>query len=444
VKLPERRSRLANDKVAIIPWGLILEDFLHPNGLTLDDFCDGFTGSWIFGYVDALRTAGVDSVIVAVSSGVDDVTWRVHSPTGATIVLLPVPRTYRALRKTMRSPHGRTARATFRGPRAVKLPLLPLLFLLKELAPYLATPLRKLAGVLELEACRTVLCQEYEFPRFDICVGLGRVKRIPVFASFQGGDYQRWKIEGLVRPLTVRAAAGLIIPSQTEVTRVETRYRPRAVARIPNPVDLGVWRPYERAHARTELGIPETAPVAAWHGRMELWKKGLDTLLEAWARIAENFEDARLLLVGSGGDAPAVRSDIVRRGLASVVWIDRYLHDRAEIARLLSCADVYLFTSRHEGFPVAPLEAMACGLPVVASDVGGIRDIVSEGEATGGVIVPVDDADRTAEEAVRVLADPGLRSLLSRAALRRSEAFGLEPTGERLASFLLPAASGRP
>jgi glycosyltransferase involved in cell wall biosynthesis len=249
--------------LAIVPWGLILEDFLAPNELTLDDFCDEFTGSWMFGYVDALHAMGIRSVIVCVSSGVDVVTRRVHRPTGADICLLPVPRVYRFLRRGMRSAHGRTVTAVFRGPHWGHLALWPLLFAAKELAPFVSMPARTLARELERDGCRVVLCQEYEFPRFDVCVTLGQLKDLAVFGTFQGGDYQRWRLERIVRPLTVRRAAGLIIPSAAEVERVRTRYRPRAIAQIPNPIDLDTWRPYDRSPVRREFGIPEQARVAA-------------------------------------------------------------------------------------------------------------------------------------------------------------------------------------
>lgn len=422
--------------LAIVPWGLILEDFLIPNQLTLDDFCDKFTGSWMFGYVDALDAAGIKTLIVCVSSGVDVVTRRVHRPTGADICLLPVPPLYRLLRRGMRAPYARTATATFRGPTPLQLPLLPVLFAAKELAPFVSMPARTLAAELRRDGCRVVLCQEYEFPRFDVCVTLGRLKGVAVFATFQGGDYQRWRLERILRPLSVRWADGFIIASAAEVHRVKRRYRPRAIARIPNPVDLDTWKPYDRAPVRRELAIPDNAPVVAWHGRVEVWKKGLDTLVEAWEHLSKRQPDALLLMIGTGPDVAAVRRQIGELGLNTILWIDRYFHDRHELARLLAAADVYVFTSRHEGFPVAPVEAMACGLPVIASDVSGIRDVLVDGEGSGGVVVQSQDPERVAGAISRLLGDEVLRRTLGEAARRRAEAFGLQPIGDRLRTFL--------
>jgi len=427
--------RRLDEAVAIIPWGLVIEDFLTPNRLTLDDFCDRFTGSWIFGYANALRSAGLRPTIICVSSTVDTVTWRTHLPTLTEICLLPVPRTYRVLRRTMKSPYGRSVTSTFRGPRIAHLVLFPLLFPAKELAPFLATPTRRLMRELNRTSCRVLLCQEYEFPRFDTCIWLARRSGIRVYGVFQGGNYQRWALERIVRPLTIPRASGLIIPSASEGERVRRRYAPPPIARIPNPIDLDVWKPYSRASGRRALNISEGVPVLAWHGRVDL-QKGLDTLVKAYELVLANAPDCVLLMLGTGAHAEAVRVLIGESGLRNIIWVDRYLHDPTEIARLLACADIYVFASRHEGAALAPLEAMACGLPVVATNAGAMAEILERGEASGGVIVPVEDHPEMARQILRLLANGSLRSTVARAARKRAEEFGSRTVGERLRDLL--------
>ena len=428
--------------LALLPWGHVLEDFLAPNGLSLDDFCNDFTGSWMFAYADALRAAGVKTVIFCVSSSVGEVARRVHGATGTEICIVPAPRAYRVLRSRMRSGYGRTVADTFGYRPPARRALYPLHFVAMEAAPYLSTPTRTLARELRRYGCSTVLCQEYEFPRFDVCVALGRLQRLAVFATFQGGDYQRWRLERLTRPLAIRLGAGLVVASSAEADRVRARYRARGVGRIPNPVDLETWRPSDRIAARRALGIPDKARVVAWHGRVQLWKKGLDTLIDVWVRVSGAGDtNALLLLVGTGEDAAAIRLRLRELGAQNILWIDRYVHDRAEIAALLAAADVYAFTSRHEGFPQAPVEAMACGLPVVATDVSGIRDVLSQGERSGGVIVPVDQPERFTQELSRLLDDIPLSRRLGQLARSRAEAFGTQSIGAQLRSFLFPVAS---
>ncbi len=157
-----------------------------------------------------------------------------------------------------------------------------------------------------------------------------------------------------------------------------------------------MWRPVDRADARASLGIPRAARVAVWHGRVAVQQKGLDILLSVWEQVCRERQgrDLRLLLIGTGQDAEELQKRIAALPVRNVQWINEYVLDRARMRAFLSAADVYVFLSRHEGFPVAPTEAMACGLPVVAAATNGIPDILEDGEASGGIVVPQGDAGR--------------------------------------------------
>jgi len=258
--------------VALLPWGNVMEDFLDTIGVSLEAFCKEFTGSWMFGYVDALRQVGVRTVVICVSARVVAPSRFTHVPTGASICVLPVPRIYRRLRRKMVNPYGRTIRQMFGEIGHSRFFLLPVLGAFKEAVLYMTTPLRSIARELRREGCKVILCQEYEYPRFDVCVMLGRLMRLPVFATFQGGDYQRCRIERYLRPHTVRACAGLIIATQRENQRVRTRYGidPTKLTRIFNPINLELWSAIDRAEARGALAIPADAQVIVWHGRVSI------------------------------------------------------------------------------------------------------------------------------------------------------------------------------
>lgn len=121
-----------------------------------------------------------------------------------------------------------------------------------------------------------------------------------------------------------------------------------------------------------------------------------------------------------------------------MVWIDEYIRDRQKIQQYLSAADVYTLPSRKEGFPVAPIEAMACSLPVVAADVAGISDILAKGEANGGLVVPSGDAKALALALGRVLDDQAWgRELGKLARFRAEECFSFEVIGKQLRDTLL-------
>jgi starch synthase len=172
---------------------------------------------------------------------------------------------------------------------------------------------------------------------------------------------------------------------------------------------------------------------------VDIRRKGLDVLLAAWRCVCAERpqDDLLLILMGSGVDANALAADIERTHVPHLRWIRDYVLDKDRIRRLLSAGDVYVLPSRHEGFPVAPLEAMACGLPVVAASAPGVSDILAEGEASGGIIVPTGDAPALARTVGRLVDDVALaRDLGARARRRVETAFGVDVVGGQLAHLL--------
>jgi glycosyltransferase involved in cell wall biosynthesis len=442
--------------IALLPCCDLFEDFFDTIGMSLETYCKELTGGWQFNYIESLQQVGVRTVIFFFSARVSKTTRLLHIPTGATICVLPPSRVYRAYRAIRRqagniwkrlkgkpsevkaagSIQTNSAESTHRSPLGV----------LKDgvmsLGSYLSTPLGLLIRELRSEGCDAILCQDYEYARFDICVLLGKFMHLPVFATFQGGDKLPSLFEYPLRWLSLRASSGLIIASQLERQRVQTFYgvSPTKLVPIFNPMDVATWRATDRDEARSALGIPNDAHVVAYHGRIQIWQKGLDILLEAWQQLCRQCpdKDLRLLLVGTGSDADELHQRIAAMQLKGVIWIDEYVRDRNAIQRYLSAADVYTLASRKEGFPVAPIEAMACGLPVVATDVAGISDILEKGEASGGLIVPREDAKALALALGRVLDDEAWRrDLGKRARSRAEECFSFEVIGKQLGDTLL-------
>ncbi len=425
--------------IAFLPWGDVIEDFLEGIGISIDDFLNKMSGGWLFGYIEALRLRRIQSAIFCFSESVHEPTRGIHEATGAQIVLLPPSSTYRNLRLKIKNAYGLTTEEMFgpsggltRSGRRVK----------RHLTPYLATPVMPLADEIRREGCSAILCQEYESPRFDASVLIGQLLGIPVFATYQGGNWQqRSRLERVIRPLSIRRCGGLIIGSSAEAARVQKVYGvpSKKISKIFNPLDFSEWRAGSRPDARRNLGIAESARVAVWHGRVDIHTKGLDVLLEAWKIVcaSRGEQELLLLLVGTGSDSDNLEDMIRRMQVPHVRWKRDYILDRAEIRQFLAAADMYVFPSRREGFPVAPLEAMACGLPVVASSAPGIVDIFDEGEKCGGIVVPVGDVAALATNLGRLIDDDATaRSLGVRARSRVEQAFSLKNVGGQLEKFL--------
>ena len=169
-------------------------------------------------------------------------------------------------------------------------------------------------------------------------------------------------------------------------------YRPRAWYYIPNGIDTAVFRPAAAARARVRraLGVPPRAPLIGFAARVDPMKDH-HTFLRAAALLAQRRPDARFLLAGAGTRPGGRIDDLVRRaGLGSRLL---QLGPRTDVAQLTAALDVATAASRFgEGFPNVAAEALACGVPCVAADVGDAARVV----AGAGAVVPPEDPHRLA------------------------------------------------
>ena len=407
--------------VALLSWGDRFEDFHDKLGISLDDLHGRFTGTWLFNHVDALRTADVATVLYFVSARVDEPMRLVHEPSGAGVCVLPAPWTHRKLQ---------AARDRFRWRSAT----------FASVRSYVATPWRSLVREMRRDGCGAIVCQEYEYPRFDEAVAVGRLAGLPVFATYQGGASPGSGLEVPFRRSAIRRAAGLIAGSSAELDRVRTTYGvpEEQLAMIPNAIDVDRWRAIDRGTARAELGIADEVDVAVWHGRVEIESKGLDVLVDAWRRLVPPTPTERprlLMVVGSGQDREAFRRLIGTVPAQAIRWEDRWVYEPDDVIRYLSAGDIAIRPSRREGFAVSLVEAMACGLPVVATGVSGVAEAF--GAEGAGVTVPPEDPAAIVDAVERLFADRAARTALGDAARARTEAvFSLTSVGGELRSFM--------
>jgi glycosyltransferase involved in cell wall biosynthesis len=144
-----------------------------------------------------------------------------------------------------------------------------------------------------------------------------------------------------------------------------------------------------------------------------------------------------LILVGDGADAAALQLMLDADHVRGLDWHRAYVLDRSVISQFLHAADVYVMASRQEGFPVAPLEAMACGLPVVTTDAPGLAEIVVGAAKPVGFLVPREDPAALANALSRLLLDPGLSIAWGKNARTHvGERFSLKAVGQCLAESL--------
>jgi glycosyltransferase involved in cell wall biosynthesis len=179
------------------------------------------------------------------------------------------------------------------------------------------------------------------------------------------------------------------------------------------PSDFACTDPAARGQVRREFGIPPASPVVISVGRLDS-VKGHIYLVEAAARVREAVPNARFLLVGSGPEESRLRRRAAELNMGDGLIFAGLRHD---VARLLAAADVAVLPSLYEGFGLAAVEAMAAGMPVVGTRVGGLPEVIVDGET--GLLVPPASPEGMAEAVIRLCRDADLRRRLGDAGRER-------------------------
>lgn len=204
----------------------------------------------------------------------------------------------------------------------------------------------------------------------------------------------------------------IAISPQIEQALLREGYPEARVHAIPNMVETDRFRPFaehEIEHTRDLLGIPRSARVVLAVGRL-VALKGIDVLLDAFQSVAAAQPAARLVIVGDGPER--ARLEALARRPATAGRVD-FLGFREDLPALYSAADLVCLPSFREGLPNVMLEAMACGRPVVASELGGTLAAI---DPETGVLVPPGDSASLAAALTTLLIDRSRRRLMGQAA----------------------------
>jgi glycosyltransferase involved in cell wall biosynthesis len=187
----------------------------------------------------------------------------------------------------------------------------------------------------------------------------------------------------------------------------------------PQDIDDKLFKVRNRDEMREELGIDKIKHIIIYVGRITE-DKGLRYLIEAVYLLVSKCNDISLYLIGDGQEKESLALLSYKLGIDRIVhFMGNKKHD--EIPLWLSAADLFVLPTLQEGFGIAALEAMSCGLPVIASNVGGVPELVKNG--INGYIVEPAKSREIAEKIYRVLKCPMLRKSLSEGALKTAEEY---------------------
>lgn len=235
-------------------------------------------------------------------------------------------------------------------------------------------------------------------------IWMARLRGVPVVVNYHGGEAAGFlaRAHPLIR-FSLRRAAALVVPSGF-LQEVFARFGVRAQV-VPNVVDL------QHFHPRREAG-PAFPHLVVARNLEPVYDNA--TALHAFQCVRQRFPQARLSIAGSGPEEAKLQALAARLGIGEAVHFVGRL-DRDGMARLFRAADIALNPSRVDNMPVSLLEAMASGVPVVSTGVGGIPYLVQDGVTA--LLVAPGDAPAMAAAALRLLDDAALRSRLAQAAL---------------------------
>jgi glycosyltransferase involved in cell wall biosynthesis len=240
-----------------------------------------------------------------------------------------------------------------------------------------------------------------------------RSDQLPIGAPLLGAKRRAYR--SLYRLASRRAAALVAVSSEVAASvRRDLRPAPGRLVIIPNGVEPQRYaRPVDRRGVRSRIGVPRDAMLVICVAKL-YEQKGHKILLDALRSPSLQQPDLHLAIVGDGPLASPIRALVASSGMADRVHL---LGERSDVPDLLGASDVFVLPSLWEGMPMALLEAMASGLPVIASRVSGTEEVLGVGEA--GILVNPGDAAGLAGALSRLSAEASLRDALGAAGRRR-------------------------
>jgi glycosyltransferase involved in cell wall biosynthesis len=277
--------------------------------------------------------------------------------------------------------------------------------------------LRRFAAFLRRE--KIDLVQAHDFYTNVFGMAGAALARVParVAAKRETGGV-RSPAQRRVERLSYRLAHAVVVNADAVRRQLLAEGVPaRKLVTVYNGLDAGRVRPpegFRREAALASFGLPDGRPLVTLVANLRLPVKDHPTFLHAARRVRESFPAAAFVLAGEGELTEAVRAEAERLGLGPHVFFT----GRCErVAALLAVSDVCVLSSAAEGFSNSILEYMAAARPVVATDVGGAREAIVEGET--GHLVPAGDDGRMADRIVELLRDPERARVMGERGRRR-------------------------
>jgi L-malate glycosyltransferase len=284
--------------------------------------------------------------------------------------------------------------------------------------------MRKLAAIWRREGVRIVHAHQYTPFFYSLAAGFLR-SRPPILFTEHGRwfpDFPNRKRIIFNRLMLRRRDKVVGVGNSVRRALIDNEgIRPSRVGVVYNGISIRNFAPtihhsITRAEVRAEIGVADDEFVLLQVARLDALKDHI-TAIRTLQRVLRSCRNIRLVLVGEGPELPRIREEIQKRDLQSFV---RLLGLRRDVARLMHAADVFLLTSVSEGIPLTAIEAMAAQLPVVATCVGGLPEVVEEGRT--GLLAGAGSDEQLAACILRLAENRTLRLQMAKAGADRATA----------------------
>ncbi len=260
--------------------------------------------------------------------------------------------------------------------------------------------------------------------------------RVPVRIATHHGQiegFSRWR--EFVHSWIINTNIAIVLVAVSEKTRqiaLKEGVKAEHISVIQNGIDPLRFDGMQRVEVRREMGVGADDLFLLSIGRL-VYQKAHEVLISAMLIVLKEYPTVKLGICGDGVLREILEDQIKSHQLEGAV---RLWGRQDNVAKFLAAADIFVLPSRWEGLPIAVLEAMSAGLPIIATKVEGVDEVIDEG--VHGFLVPVEDADALAQAILQLLRDPQLRARMGAAVKQRvNDMYSLDRMGEQYLALML-------
>ena len=363
-------------RVAFFDYPDVFEDFYPHYGVDQKAFATRWVGSGNHAFLSLLQREVGDVVWYAFSLAPEFEEAR-HEVVGCRVRMLPSSWLHRRLWRAFYLP-----RMAWRWRGAYPV--------FATAASYAALASWRFVRTLRRDRPDVIFVQDYATGRYDTLLVIARALGVPLIAYHSGSRPEQYTGR-VAKRWTIPGADRLIVSSREELQMLALRFRvaPERLALILTPIDTAGFRPRDRIEACRAAGLDPARRYLLFVGRLDDGVKRVSALIRSFGTLALEHAQADLVVVGEGPDGAMLRRHAEAHAPGRVRFVG-WVAGTERLAAFYNTADCLVLPSLREGFPTVVGEAMACGAPVLASRVGGVGELVIEGE-TGWLLPPGDD-----------------------------------------------------